>query len=125
MKQKQAAAAIVAVLFASRDQAHRAHLLTKSYAQHMALGEFYEAVVDYADRLAEVAQGTYGAFSDIPVEPPARGVADAALEAHLNKVEDLRAPFTGGKACDRPIENILDEVGALYARTLYKLRNLS
>ena len=128
MKQKQAAAAIVAVLFTSRDQAHRAHLLTKSSAQHIALGEFYDAVVDLADSLAdslaEVTMGTYGAFTEIPVEPPARGAIDAALEAHLNKIEDLRAAF-GGKACDRPIENLLDEVGALFAQTLYKLRNLS
>lgn len=124
MKQKQAAAAIVAVLFTSRDHAHRAHLLTKSYAQHVALGEFYDAVVDLADSLAEVTMGTYGAFTEIPVEPPARGAIDAALEAHLNKIEDLRAAF-GGKACDRPIDNLLDEVGALFAQTLYKLRNLS
>ena len=124
MKQKQAAAAIVAVLFTSRDHAHRAHLLTKSYAQHIALGEFYDAVVDLADSLAEVTMGTYGAFTEIPVEPPARGAIDAVLEAHLNKIEDLRAAF-GGKACDRPIENLLDEVGALFAQTLYKIRNLS
>lgn len=124
MKQKQAAAAIVAVLFTSRDHAHRAHLLAKSYAQHVTLGEFYDAVVDLADSLAEVTMGTYGAFTEIPVEPPARGAIDAALEAHLNKIEDLRAAF-GGKACDRPIENLLDEVGALFAQTLYKLRNLS
>ena len=124
MKQKQAAAAIVAVLFTSRDHAHRAHLLTKSYAQHVALGEFYDAVVDLADSLAEVTMGTYGTFTEIPVEPPARGAIDAALEAHLNKIEDLRAAF-GGNACDRPIENLLDEVGALFAQTLYKLRNLS
>ena len=124
MKQKQAAAAIVAVLFTSRDQAHRAHLLAKSYAQHVALGEFYDAVVDLADSLAEATMGTYGAFTEIPVEPPARGAIDAALEAHLNKIEDLRAAF-GGKACDHPIENLLDEVGALFAQTLYKLRNLS
>ena len=124
MKQKQAAAATVAVLFTSRDQAHRAHLLTKSSAQHVALGEFYDAVVDLADSLAEVTMGTYGAFTEIPVEPPARGAIDAALEAHLNKIEDLRAAF-GGKACDRPIENLLDKVGALFAQTLYKLRNLS
>ena len=112
------------MLFTSRDQAYRAHLLTKSYAQHVALGEFYDAVVDLADSLAEVTMGTYGAFTEIPVEPPARGAIDAALEAHLNKIEDLRAAF-GGKACDRPIENLLDEVGALFAQTLYKLRNLS
>ena len=29
---------IVSILFLSREQAHRAHLLTKSYEQHIALG---------------------------------------------------------------------------------------
>lgn len=125
MKQKQSAATIVAVLFASRDQAHRAHLLTRSNAHHLTLGEFYDAVVDLADSLAEVTMGTYGPFADIPVEPARRGAIDSVLEAHLNRVEDLRTIFTGGNACDRPIENILDEIGALYARTLFKLRNLS
>ena len=125
MKQKQAAAAIVAVLFTSRDQAHRAHLLTKSYSQHVALKRFYESVVGLADELAEASMGTYGAFSEIPVEPPAatRVIAND-LEAHLNKIEDLRAAF-GGRVCDKPIESILDTIGVVFATTLYQLRNLS
>jgi len=45
------AAEIVSVLFLSREQAHRAHLLTKSYEQHVALSSFYDAVIDLAARL--------------------------------------------------------------------------
>lgn len=114
---------IVSLLFLSREQAHRAHLKTKSYAQHVALGEFYDAVIDLADTFAEVAQGTYGLMADVPYGKPTAGKIDDVLEAHLERIEDLRQHFKG--SCDGPLLNLLDEIGALYAKTLYKLRNLS
>ena len=114
---------IVSTLFLSREQAHRAHLRTKSYAQHVALGEFYGAVIDLADTFAEVAQGTYGLLPEIPYKKPTPGKIDAVLEAHLECVEDCKPKFD--KPCDGPLLNLIDEIGALYAKTLYKLRNLS
>lgn len=39
-------ARLIAILFLSREVAHRAHLNTKSYAQHMALGSFYDDIID-------------------------------------------------------------------------------
>lgn len=48
---------LIAVLFLSRDIAHREHLSTTSFSQHMALGEFYPGVIDLADKLAEAYQG--------------------------------------------------------------------
>lgn len=117
------AAEIVSVLFLSREQAHRAHLLTKSYEQHVALGSFYEAAIDLADSFAELYQGTYGRMDDIPYGTPLTGAIDAVLEKHLDKLEDLRTAF-GKKICDRPLENVLDEICGLYATTLYKLRLL-
>lgn len=114
---------VVSTLFLSREQAHRAHLKTKSYAQHVALGDFYEAVIGFADTFAEVAQGTYGLLPDIPYKSPTKGAIDAVLEAHLEMVEDQRSKFD--KPCDTPLLNILDEICALYAKTLYKLRHLA
>lgn len=113
---------IVATLFLSREQAHRAHLRTGSLAQHMALGSFYEAVVDKADTFAEVAQGTYGKLPEIPYKQPTKGEIDNVLEAHLEMIEDQKANFD--KPCDGPLLNLIDEIGALYAQTLYKLRIL-
>ena len=118
---------IVATLFLSREQAHRAHFRTKSYAQHVALGEFYEAVFDMADSFAEVAQGTYGLLPEIPFKAPTKAptkgqIADV-LEAHLECIEDCKSEFKN--ACDGPLLNLIDEIGALYAKTLYKLRHLA
>jgi len=41
-------------LFASRTQAHIFHLQTTSYAQHIALGEYYGGIVDLVDGLTEL-----------------------------------------------------------------------
>jgi hypothetical protein len=112
---------IIAVLFLSRDVAHREHLRTTSYAAHKALNEFYDSVVDIADELAETCQGRYGIIKDIPYLAP-ENVQDivAQLEAHLYTVEKLRYKDLDKE--DTAIQNIVDEVVGLYLTTLYKLR---
>ena len=47
----------IGLLFASRDYAHKAHLNTDSFAAHMALGDFYDGIIDLADSLAETWMG--------------------------------------------------------------------
>ena len=44
-----ACAELVARCFAARTSAHLAHLTTTSYAQHVALGDFYDAIASGAD----------------------------------------------------------------------------
>ena len=43
----------VGTLFLARDVAHSVHLNTRSYAKHVALNEFYDSIVDLADKFAE------------------------------------------------------------------------
>ena len=52
-KYNESAAAFVSVLFHSATVTHFMHLQTKSFAQHMALGEYYDAIVELADKWAE------------------------------------------------------------------------
>lgn len=111
---------IIGILFMSRTYAHIAHLKTGSFAKHKALNEFYDAVVDIADSLAEASQGLYGKL-DIPylnmigkIEDPIGGIT-----SQLKAIEKLIG------SCDEDyIENILQEVQALYRKTLYLLVNL-
>ena len=42
------------MLFLARDVAHSAHLNTRSYAKHQALGGFYDEIIDLADKFAEM-----------------------------------------------------------------------
>lgn len=111
---------IIGILFMSRTYAHIAHLKTGSFAKHKALNEFYDAVVYIADSLAEASQGLYGKL-DIPylnmigkIEDPIGGIT-----SQLKAIEKLIG------SCDEDyIENILQEVQALYRKTLYLLVNL-
>ena len=122
---------LIALLFASRDAAHRAHLATKSYAQHMALGTFYEEIVGLADSLAEMYQGRYGIT---PIPSAQRGGLGSAaiktdgdpadvLESHLDALEGMR--YEAIDEAETAMQNQVDEIVALYLSTLYKLRNLS
>lgn len=51
------AKSIVSNLFKVRDDAHKAHLSTTDYAEHIALNEFYDELLDLTDRYAEAVQG--------------------------------------------------------------------
>jgi hypothetical protein len=44
----------------ARDVTHSAHLNTRSFAKHKALGKFYPEIIDLADKFAEMYQGKYG-----------------------------------------------------------------
>lgn len=63
----ETAGKFVGALFLSRTVAHILHLKTKSYAQHKALNEFYDSIVDLADAFAEQYQGCYDVRLDIPI----------------------------------------------------------
>lgn len=47
-------------LLQSRTQTHVFHLQTKSFAEHLALQEYYEGIVPLIDILGETWQGKYG-----------------------------------------------------------------
>ena len=114
---------IVALAFLSREVAHRAHLATKSYAEHQALGSFYVDVIEAADALAEAAQGRMGLL-EIPYlkRTQAKGIVEE-LRGYLATIEKVR--YEGDAADDAPIQNLVDVLIEVYLSTLYKLENLS
>jgi len=112
---------LIAIMFLSRDVAHREHLKTTSYATHMALNSFYDGILDAADKLAEACQGRHGIIKDIPYMSPngEKTIADE-LASHMDMIEKNR--FKDVKKDDTPLQNIIDEAVGLYLSTLYKLR---
>lgn len=116
---------LVATMFLAREYAHRAHLRVTgpgSYAKHVALGEFYEAIIGNADKITEAYQGRHDII-EIPYLPmideedPVK-----ALESLLEDVENLRYDAVDKK--DSPIQNLIDEAVGTFLSTLYKLRKL-
>lgn len=113
-------------LFLSRDVAHREHLKTKSYAQHKALGHFYEDIVDLVDSLAETYQGRHGIIENIPIfnelKGGNKGSAADKLKTILDYIEAER--YNAVDKEETAMQNIIDEIVALFLTTLYKLNNL-
>lgn len=116
----------IAVLFLARDLAHRAHLRTTgkgSFAAHEALGEFYPAVVDFADTLAEAYQGCELTLIDIPLlDNEFPGEIKESMQAQLKWLKANR--YKAVEKDETHLQNIIDEIIALYDRTIFKLHFL-
>ena len=116
-------AELIARCFAARTQTHLLHLQTRSYAAHMALGEFYEAIGGVVDTYAECYQSHYGIITDYPVvRPVIDNVEPAAL---LNTLRGWIADNRDACAEDEPeLANLVDEILSTIDQTIYKLRFL-
>lgn len=114
----------VGLLFIARDLTHRAHLKTKSYAQHVALGGFYEGIIPLADEFAEQYQGEMNELLDIPLlDNEFEGPIDDILEQQKDWIEKNREKIIARSYTS--IHNTIDDVVSLYQSTIYKLRFLS
>jgi DNA-binding ferritin-like protein len=105
---------VVDLVFADADAAHRQHLATQSYAEHMALGSFYSDVRDGMDALAE----SLIALGQRP-EPAPRAILDQ-LRDSFRQLGDLRSVCDGVPA----VENLFDNVSATYLSAIYRLERL-
>ena len=114
---------LIGNLFLARDIAHSAHLNSKSYAQHVALGSFYEDIIGLADSLAEAYQGRHGLMGPI-ARKSAKKSTDiiAFLEESLKTLEVER--YICVSPTESALQNMIDEIVALYLSTLYKLKFL-
>ena len=114
----------VGMLFLARDVAHSAHLNTRSYAKHVALNEFYDGIIDLADKFAEAYQGKYGLIGPISLMSAKKtnNVVEF-LEGQVEDLEEMRYKVVE-KDCT-PLQNIIDEIFGLYYTTLYKLKFLA
>ena len=111
-------------LFACADIIKIAHLKAKgpgSYAQHVALGELYDALTDMADDITETIQGYKGILTiSIPATSYMEPVSyikgkRATLITMLEKVEEEMPD----------VSNKLQDLIGVMSRTLYKLENLA
>lgn len=109
---------LVGRVFAARNIAHLQHFTTRSYAQHMALGEFYEDVISALDELVECYQGQFDVIGDVEVPMP--DVED--VTAYLRDESDwIEANCEEIAADSQSIANLVDNLVSVYTRTVYKL----
>ena len=102
--------------------AHLLHFRTKSYAQHMALGTFYEELPGLVDGLAEAIQGLTGELITFPADYYAP--ADTPLQ-ELQDLMDYVKENRHSLPNDSEIQNLIDEIADLINTTTYKLKFLA
>lgn len=115
---------LVSRVFATRNAAHLAHWRTKSFAQHMALGDFYDGVIDKIDGIVEAIQGSTGKLiGNVSLAATDnRGDMAARLGDDCNWIVKNRDKIAQRVTA---VENLLDDLCDLYLTTIYKLKNLS
>lgn len=109
-------------VFAMRDVAHLAHWSTNSYAAHMALGDFYDALVDKIDGIVEAYQGQFGIVKGIKLKATMSGDIVDLIGSEAAWIARNREEIAEGNDM---LMNMIDDLTALYSTTFYKLKNLS
>jgi hypothetical protein len=118
------AADFVGQLFLARDVAHSVHLNTRSFSKHMALGTFYDEIIDLADAFAEAYQGRHGLMGPITLQSGKKtnNIVEF-LEGQLADIEAAR--YDVCDKTDSSLQQLIDNIVELYLTTLYKLRFLA
>jgi DNA-binding ferritin-like protein len=111
---------VVKMFFNTRDQIHYYHLQTDSYAEHKALNDFYETILDIADKFLEAYQGIHGrAQGDVSFQ--LKNYSKEAVTADIhNFANNVRALQNQVKA-NTDLVNLLDEMLNSCNKTLYLL----
>jgi len=104
----------IGMLMQSRDMMHLTHWKTTNYAEHKALGAYYEGLIDLVD---EFAESYFGYVKRVSVEIPASKATDAMshLKAMCETIETERPNYSSD------LQNILDEISGLAHKTMYLL----
>ena len=115
-------------LFESREMAHIYHLQVKgdpgSYATHMALGFYYESVLNLIDDLIETYTGQYELVEGYDVIDTNKTRTKDTLEYFDELIKIIKEERKCISEEDSHLQNIVDEVVALVYQTLFKLKYL-
>lgn len=115
---------LISRVFYARNVAHFEHWKASGvggYARHVALGEFYDGVIDALDKLVEAYQGAFELIG--PVKAPKTKADDIQLIL-TEDAEWIEANHEAICKGNRAVANLLDGVTEVYLTTTYKLRNL-
>lgn len=110
---------LISKLFVTRNVAHLAHWKTTSFSQHMALGDFYDSIVDLLDGIVESYQGSFGMIGDVALNASPKQIEILShLKQELTWLENNREKIANGSTS---IQNQVDSLMQAYQTTIYKL----
>lgn len=115
---------LIARVFYARNVAHFEHWRASgvgAYARHVALGEFYDKIIDALDALVEAYQGAFGLVDMVPAPKTKAEDITMILIEDAEWIEKNHEKICKG---NRAVANLVDSVTGTYLTTAYKLRNL-
>jgi DNA-binding ferritin-like protein len=119
---------LISTLMASRDQAHIFHWQTTgvgSFAAHLALNGYYDAIPDMVDALVEAYQGKYGIIKGYsPADKFDEYNQSTAVKYFKGLATYVERAYDKIDPKDTNIINQLDTFKDLIYTTIYKLENL-
>lgn len=113
---------LISRVFLARNKTHLAHLLSKSYSEHMALDEFYNGVIPAMDDLVECYIGAFG--DDIKDLPVSKAGSDGMVEFLRDESDWLEVNRNEIANESQAVGNLVDTLNAVYLKAIYKLENL-
>lgn len=113
-------ALFAATLLHSSTNTHFFHWSTNSYAEHIALGEYYDEIIDLVDDFMEAVMGRYNQVKKFPnvYHEPKNPLQ--YMESLKKFVEESRDDLPQ----DQDIQTLVDNIAILIDSTLYKIRFL-
>ena len=105
-------------LLSAVSSAHITHTYQKDRAlsTHLALSDYYTGLDDIADNFIECYQGLYGQV-DFMVEGKRFDNPESCIKECYDYIDKNRSMFK-----ESFLQNIIDEIQELHAKTLYKLK---
>lgn len=97
------------------------HNQTTSYSQHKALNNFYDEILELLDGLVESVAGIYGRPMGYTTHEPEDYKSLEQLMAYFKKVYDFVQAERKNIYQETWIQNQVDEIAQLVAKTLYLL----
>ena len=114
---------MISKLLHSRNQVHVFHLQTKSFAEHKALNDYYDEVVDIIDGLVESYQGKYDLLTSYESYKILNYESNEQLLKYFKELES-NVEVNRKNIKDSYLQNQIDNAVELINSTIYKLKFL-
>ena len=112
---------VILYLLNASTSLHILHFKSKSYSEHVTLGDLYSGLEDLVDSLTEEYQGVNGVITEYTMLSTMIPTNTIEFVKSIKSFVDTNRKVFGPQS---HIQNTVDEIQTLLATSIYKLENL-